>query len=131
MQQVTNPYAEDFSPVSPLLGFVVGQGMPETPPIPYSPEGWKNSKIAAGTGETPAATPAPTPAETKKAGPMLTAEQSRVIQGLVGGFQPQHYPGVVNPGSIKPHVPQMAQLALPQATGPKRQSLGNLIYGKG
>lgn len=127
MEQVTNPFAEDFSSVSPLLGFVTGQGMPSTPPIPYSPEGWQNSKIAPGTGEAPA----PAKDAAKKAGPMLTAEQSRVIQGLVGGSAPTHYPGVVNPGGIKSVAPAMAQLSLPAATGPKRQSLGNLIYGKG
>lgn len=130
---ITDPYGAgnlvggDAAGTLQLMKFLQLQGQDQTP-IPYSPEGWSNKQVLGETkgGEAPA--PA---ADKKKAGPMLTADQARVIQSLTTPGPMPHAPGAVSPGALKSVAPQMAQLTLPQAVGPRRQSLGNLIYGKG
>lgn len=136
MAQVPSMY--DLSPMP--LSFEPGtlpvpQGLPVLPPapeeapIPYSPEGWNQSKLMPNQAEETAATPAGKGA--KKPAVNFTPDQMKALSSLLMGGSGAAPTRMSAPAAPRNQVGQMGQL---QAGGPvtaKRSSLGQIIYGKG
>lgn len=101
-------------------------------PIPYSPEGWSMTKIAAPTPEAETPTkPIPAQAKKKGAGVSFTPEQAATLAKLVSidggagaGRQPGT-PGFAPQGKVGPM--QLLQTGGNQT--PVRASLGQILYG--
>lgn len=131
MSQVTSPYDTGYS-LDPTVkpAYLNLPAAQETPDMPYSPEGWAQSKIMAGTGEKKEAI---APADPKKKGEVgFTPEQMLALSKMTGMAD---LPKMAAPHAApapKNQVGAMQQLQVPAGgaahTAP-RASLGQIIYG--
>lgn len=131
MALATSPYDGALS-IDPTVNpaYLQLPAVQETPPIPYSPEGWAQSKIMQ-AGEDKAGTPA-APAPKKKSSVGFTPEQMLALSKLTGLQEQARGPAAPAVAAPRNQVGQMQQLQA-QAGGvaqtAPRASLGQIIYG--
>lgn len=137
MAQAPNPYIGD------LMQFGGGQdptvppawmqmpAAPEATPMPYSPEGWQASKLAAAPQAEAPTTPVPSDQKAaKKPAVGFTPEQALALQKMTA-VEPPKVPGGAGGGGAAPRgqVSPMQQLNAGGQGSAQRASLGQIIYG--
>lgn len=129
MAQVTSPYDTGYN-LDPTVqpAYLTLPAAQETSPMPYSPEGWAQSKIMPGTGEKKEAA-APV-ADGKKPSAGFTPEQMLALSKMTGMADQPRAPAPHAAPAPKNQVGNMQQLQAPAGgqTAP-RASLGQIIYG--
>lgn len=129
MAQATSPYDGVFE-TDPTVNpaYLQLPSAQEQSPVPYSPEGWQQSKIMAKEEVETAGKAAP-----KKKGEVgFTPEQMLALSKMTGAATPTRPVGGGAASAPRNSVGQMQQLQTPnggQAGTAPRSSLGQIIYG--